>query len=255
MKSGTDSSESFSRGNVLAMDRETLIRSVTEEVLRQIRSSGDGSALLSSPSSTAGEYGLQRDSDGFPTVVCNVSNRHLHLSQTDLETLFGKGHLLTRQKDLIQPGEFACEEIVTVATQRGRCTERVRVLGPVRPQTQLEISRSDAYFLGLRVPVRLSGDLSDAAGCTLIGPAGTVILRSGVIVAMRHLHCPVETARQLGLADGQTVSVRAVSPAKPTLYEGVVVRARSKALLELHLDLDDANASGIMSGDRLQLLL
>lgn len=225
------------------MDRETLIQTVTEEVLRQLRPDGE-----------RGPDGLRRDASGLPTVLCNVSNRHLHVSQGDLDTLFGKGYALTRQKDLVQPGEFACEEIVTVATQRGRCTERVRILGPVRAQTQLEISRSDAYFLGLQAPVRNSGDLSEAAGCTLIGPAGTVILERGAIVATRHLHCPVEIARELGLTDGQVVSARAAHTAKPTTFGGVVVRVRTRARLELHLDLDDANAAGVMSGDRLQLI-
>ena len=269
----------------MKMDREALVRTVTEEVVRQLQMSqtespdetrsraigtgtdalpscsqasrGDSDRRLeqaadSALSQAAGDK-VVRDESDRALVVCTISNRHLHVSAADLETLFGKGHVLSRMKDLVQPGQFACEEVMTVATQRGRCLERVRVLGPVRARTQVEISRTDAYFLGLRPPVRSSGGLDGSPGCTLIGPAGTVVLAQGVIIANRHLHCPPETAAELGLKDGQIVCVRASHTDKPTIFGGVTVRVSTPARLELHLDMDDANGAGILNGDLLQL--
>jgi len=238
----------------MTADREALVRAVTDEVVRQLAALPRTGFRAAEEGVRTGD-GLERDASGVPVVPCNISNRHLHVSAADLDALFGKGHALTRMKDLMQPGQFACEEIVTVATQRGRCTERVRILGPARPRTQLEISRTDAYFLGLRPPVRNSGDLRGSAGCTLIGPAGTVILEEGVIIANRHLHCPAELAAELSLRDGQMVRARAAHADKPTIFESVTVRVATPARWELHLDLDDANAAGVLNGDRVQLLI
>lgn len=177
-----------------------------------------------------------------------VSNRHVHLSEEDTRALFGSEASLTRLRDLSQPGQFVAGELVQLAGPSGALTN-VRVLGPARPQTQVEISRTDAYRLGVRPPVRDSGQLGGTPGAVLLGPAGSVVLREGVIIAARHLHLPPDDASRLGLRDRQLVDVEIPGP-RAGLMHRVLVRVHPRFVLELHLDTDEANAYFVQSGDQ-----
>ena len=173
-------------------------------------------------------------------ILVETSARHLHLSAADLETLFGKGHELTKKKDLSQPGQFACEERVKVVGPRGELT--ASVLGPVRPATQVEISLSDARSIGVVAAIRESGDIAGTAGCRLVGPCGEVEISEGVIAAQRHIHMTPADAAEAGVADKDIVSVRLDTP-RPLVYGGVVVRVSEKFALAMHIDTDESNAA------------
>ena len=174
-------------------------------------------------------------------VLVETSARHVHLSQADLEVLFGAGACLTPKKDLSQPGQFACEERVDVIGPKGTLA-RVSVLGPTRGETQVEISLTDARSIGLVAPIRESGDLKDSGGCTLRGPAGEVTLSQGVIAAKRHIHATPEDAAELGVEDKQIVSVKVESAERSIILGDVVVRVSPKYALAMHVDTDEANA-------------
>lgn len=181
-------------------------------------------------------------------VPIGVSNRHIHLSAEHLEELFGAGYELKIQKELSQPGQYAAEETVTLVGPKGSI-ERVRVLGPVRKQTQVEISVTDCYKLGVKPVVRDSGQLKGTEKLTVVGPAGKVELEEGVIVAARHIHMHTDQAKAWGLTDGQKVRVR-VSGERPVIFEDVLVRVSPNFELELHLDTDEANAVVINNQSR-----
>jgi propanediol utilization protein/ethanolamine utilization cobalamin adenosyltransferase len=170
-----------------------------------------------------------------------VSNRHVHLSPADLAILFGNGHCLTKWKDLSQPGQFAAVETVKIVGPKG-FIDNVRVLGPVRKQTQVEISATDSFQLGVKPVVRDSGQLDGSEGVRLIGPNGSVELSSGVIVAARHIHMHPDQAIQWNLQDGQKVRVR-IDSARPVYFEEVLIRVNPQFQGELHLDTDEANAA------------
>jgi putative phosphotransacetylase len=180
-------------------------------------------------------------------IPIGVSNRHIHLSQVDLEALFGPGYQLKPQKDLLQPGQYAAGEAVILAGPKG-CIERVRVLGPVRKQTQAEISRSDAFRLGVTPPVRESGDLKGSCGITVIGPKGSVQLKEGLVIALRHIHMSPSDAKTYGVADGSRVQVK-LAGERGVIFDQVSVRVNEQFVLEFHLDTDEANASGVNPGD------
>ena len=176
-----------------------------------------------------------------------VSAQHVHLSQQDVEELFGEGHQLSPKLPLAQPGQFACEEQVRLIGPRGSI-DRVRVLGPARTESQVEISRTEGYRLGINAPVRMSGDLDGTPGLTLEGPAGQVELRNGVIYAQRHLHMTPTDARKLGLQNGDVVRVR-VEGEREVVFGDVAVRVSPTYKLEFHLDTDEANAADLDTGD------
>lgn len=175
-------------------------------------------------------------------ILVETSARHVHLSQADLDTLFGKGATLTHKKDLSQPGQFACEERVTVVGPK-RELKGVSILGPVRPNTQVEISLTDARSIGVAAPIRESGDIAGSAGCKLIGPCGEVEISEGVIVAKRHLHITPEDAAQFGLNDKQTICVKIPSNGRNTIFDDVVVRVSEKFATAMHIDTDESNAA------------
>lgn len=175
-------------------------------------------------------------------VLVEVSARHVHLTQQDLETLFGAGHALTPKKSLSQPGEFACEERVDVVGPK-RTLPGVSVLGPPRAATQVEISLTDARSIGATAPVRESGDIAGSGACKLVGPAGEVELAEGLIIAKRHVHLDTATAAELGLENQQIVSVRVDSEDRPTVFGNVVVRVSDKYAPAMHLDTDEGNAA------------
>ena len=180
---------------------------------------------------------------GARTIPIGVSARHIHLQPDHVERLFGAGRRLEPARWLLQPGEFATARTVTVAVDSGLTLERVRVLGPERPRTQIELSRTDAVGLGVQLPMRKSGDLAGTPEVTLIGPAGRV-RTDGVIRAGRHIHCSPEEAAGFGMKDGDEVSVRIPGPEGLT-FPKVLVRTHPGQKLIVHLDTDDANAAGV----------
>ena len=173
--------------------------------------------------------------------MVETSARHVHLTAEDVEILFGKGHELTNKKDLSQPGQFACEEKVTVKGPKGSL--KASILGPTRPASQVELSLTDARTIGVTVPVRESGDVAGSTGCVLEGPCGTVELKEGVIAAKRHIHMTTADAAELGVADKEIVQVK-LNTARPLTFGDVVVRVSDKFALAMHIDTDEANAAG-----------
>lgn len=185
-------------------------------------------------------------------VVVGVSNRHIHLSQEDLEKLFGVGYKLSRMKDMKQPGQFAAKETVTIQGKKGKF-EGVRILGPVRKETQVEISISDSFKLGVKPPIRESGKLDGTPGIKIIGPKGTIIKNKGVIVAGRHIHMPKFIADIRGYKDGEIVKVETSGERKVVLYN-VLLRVGSNMAKEIHLDMDEANAAGLKNDDYVKII-
>lgn len=180
-------------------------------------------------------------------INIGVSNRHVHLSNDILHILFGDDFNLSVKKDLCQPGEFASNSVVTIKTDKD-IIENVRVLGPVRNYTQVEISKTDAYKLGINPPVRDSGDLDDAVGVTLIGPCGSIYLDNVCIIATRHIHIPRSKAIELGLQDLEKVDVK-IFGEKGGIISNVSLKISDNYAFEMHVDTDDANAHLIKSGD------
>lgn len=174
-------------------------------------------------------------------VLVETSARHIHVTQEDLEILFGKGYELTKKKELSQPGQYACEERVQVVGPKG-LFPAVSILGPVRSATQVELSASDARSIGINAPLRESGDINASAGCKLIGPKGEIELSQGVIVAKRHIHATTADAEKFGLKDKQTVQVRVTSDERSLIFDDVVVRVSDSYALAMHIDTDESNA-------------
>lgn len=181
-----------------------------------------------------------------------LSNRHIHLSQEHLEILFGKGHELCKTKDLSQPGQYACEEKVDLVGPK-RTITGIRVLGPVRGATQLELSVSDAFTLGIKPMVRNSGDIEDTPGAKLIGPKGEIELHRGLIVAARHIHMHTSDAEDFGVADKDIVSIKVPGP-RGLVFDNVLVRVSDQYALEMHVDVEEGNAAGIKNGQMVELI-
>ena len=194
-------------------------------------------------------------------ILVETSARHIHLTQEAVEALFGAGHTLTKKKDLSQPGQFACEEKVTVVN---KCVDKrtgaevektltMSVLGPVRPETQVEVSFTDARTLGVSAPVRESGDVAGTPGAKLVGPAGEYVIDHGIIVAKRHIHLTPENAVDLGVENGQIVKVLVDTGAgRKTVFDDVVIRVKSSFAPAMHIDTDECNASaafGVVYGE------
>jgi Propanediol utilization protein len=192
---------------------------------------------------------LKKYKSGIPV---GISNRHVHLSASDRDVLYGENYRLTRRKDLKQPGQYACDEVVNIKGPKGEIT-KVRVLGPERKQTQVEISQSDCIKLGVNAPLRESGDLKESSPITIIGPKGTLSLSEGAITAQRHIHMSVGEAEKFGVQNGQIVSVKVNSP-KGGTYDNVLVRSGEAHSLEMHIDTDEANAMGIRNDDQVELI-
>lgn len=183
--------------------------------------------------------------DQQAVIPLGISNRHIHLSQQDLEILFGREGSLTKLKDLSQPGQYAAKECVTICGPKG-AIEKVRILGPVRPQTQVEILRSDCFKLGINAPVKMSGDLSGTPGITIVGPKGSVCLEQGVMVAQRHIHMTLADADRLQVQDGQIVTIQ-FDGLRGGSFNNVIIRANQQSALECHLDMEEANALDLTS--------
>lgn len=181
-----------------------------------------------------------------------ISNRHVHLSQSDLEVLFGKGFELTKMKDLSQPGQFAANEQVDLVGPK-RTISGVRILGPARKTTQAEISVTDAFTLGVAPVVKNSGDLEGTPGIKLVGPSGEVVLDRGCIVASRHIHMHTSDAENFGVKDKDVVSIRTGGP-RPVVFENVLVRVNTDYGLEMHVDTDEGNAALLKNGTMVELV-
>lgn len=175
--------------------------------------------------------------------IVETSARHVHVTQEHLEILFGKGYELTKKKDLSQPGQYACEERVTVVGPKKEL-KGVSILGPVRPASQVEIPLTDARSIGIAAPIRESGDIAGSGACKLVGPCGEVDLTEGVIAAKRHIHATPEDAEKLGVQDKDVVSVKIDTDGRSLVFGDVVVRVSPKFALAMHIDTDESNAAG-----------
>lgn len=189
---------------------------------------------------------------GKRIVPAAASNRHIHLCREDVDRLFGIGYMLTPIRNLSQPGQFACKESVAVCGPKGTI-ENIRVLGPERKETQVEISVTDSFRLGIDAVVRMSGNLEGTPGAKLIGPRGSIEITKGVIVSARHLHLSSKQAQSYSLKDGETISLRSGGQ-RSVLFDNVIVRAGGGHEMEVHLDTDEANAAMIKNGDYMEIV-
>ncbi len=185
-------------------------------------------------------------------VPIGVSARHIHLSREHIEILFGEGYELNVLKPLSQPGQFAAEETVAVVGTKGKF-DKVRILGPARGATQLEISRTDAFALGVNAPVRQSGNTAGTPGIKIIGPKGEVETQEGVIVAARHIHFHISDAERWNIKDGQLLKVK-VQGERPLIFKEVIARVSAQFALDMHIDTDEANAAGAKNGDQAEII-
>lgn len=207
--------------------QENLVQKIVEEVLQQV---------LKNQSSTP--------HDG--KIPIGVSARHVHLAQAEVEQLFGENYQLTPKFELSQPGQFAAEETVVIAGPKGSI-ERVRILGPARSLSQVEVSWTDAMKLGLKPPLRISGDIQGSSPVTLIGPKGSVVLNEGLIIAQAHIHMSPADSARFQVVDGQSVQIK-VEGIRPIILSNVVIRVSERYRLEMHIDTDEANAGLIQQG-------
>ncbi len=189
----------------------------------------------------------ERSFENRLVVPIGISNRHVHLSREDMDVLFGCGTSLTRLKAVKQPGQYAAEETVTLKGPKGEL-QRVRVLGPLRNATQVEISTADSFTLGVKAPLRMSGDLDGSSGIEIIGPRGRVTKNDGTIVAWRHIHISPQEAEQYKLTDGMEIDIE-TKGARAGILRHVVVRVSSDAVLEMHVDVEEANGLGLKNSD------
>ncbi|MFB3893040.1 MAG: phosphate propanoyltransferase [Phycisphaerae bacterium] len=220
-------------------------REQVERIVRQVVREQFAARLAAGEGQLAAEYSSN--------LVVNVSARHLHITTEDLARLFGPGAELTVYRWLYQPGEFASEQQVTIVGPRQRKIENVRILGPVRDYTQVEISLTDSIMLGIEAPVRPSGSIEGTPGCTVIGPRGSIRLARGVIRAERHVHMNPADADAYGFADRQYVRLRVESDCAMT-FERVLCRVDPRVLLEVHLDTDEGNACNLVNATNVELL-
>ncbi|GAA0086521.1 phosphate propanoyltransferase [Clostridium sp. CTA-7] len=205
--------------------------------------------LLEAVQANGANTEVKNDSSEIPV---GVSNRHVHLSQGDLNILFGEDYHLAKMKDLSQPGQYACKETLTICGPKG-AIEKIRILGPTRSKTQVEVLAGDCFKLGVAKHPRLSGDLCKTPGVTLIGPKGSVQLEEGVIVAQRHIHMTPEDAKSFGVSDGQVVSIK-FDDLRGGIYSNVAIRANDASKLECHIDTEEANAMNISSSSKIKII-
>lgn len=221
----------------------TLDRRTVEEIVRRVVLGRFDAACCSGG----------RNAPGVPELVVSISARHAHLTDADVETLFGKGRTLTKMKDLYQDGFFAAEETVMVVGPRRRMLPSVRILGPTRSASQVELAFTDAISLGINPPVRESGKLEGSGGCVLVGPAGVVELKQGVIRAERHVHMGPADAAYYGVADKEHMKL-IVHGACKTTFENILVRVGQGIKLEVHLDTDEGNAADLEHAAKVELV-
>ncbi len=237
-----------------------ISRSAVEALVRQLLKETDGKAdgvadAVVSVLNQSGE--AQSNAVVQPKkseLVVSISARHIHLTDADVETLFGKGKKLTKMKDLYQDGFFAANETVMLIGPRKRMLPSVRILGPTRKESQVELAFTDAISLGLDPPVRESGKLEGTPGCVLVGPAGVVDLKKGVIRAARHVHMSPEEAAYYGVKDKDMMKLRVTSGECSVVFEDVLVRVGKNIKLEVHLDTDEGNAVDLEHATKVELI-
>jgi propanediol utilization protein len=224
----------------------TLQRSEVERLVREVLTQ----KLTGGPAS----QGRSKSQAGGPPhpLVVNVSARHMHVTPAHLEILFGPGAKLTKLKDLYQQGEFASEQVVTIVGPRQRIIPSVRILGPVRDYTQIEVSYTDGIYLGIDLPLRISGNHQDTPGCTILGPKGSITIEKGVIRAARHVHMSTEDMAYYGVKDGDDMKLKIEGPCGVT-FDRLKVRYHPKVILEVHIDTDEGNACDLESATRMEL--
>lgn len=193
----------------------------------------------------------KKNQEGYK-VPLGVSARHIHLTQEHVEILFGKGYTLTKKKELMG-GQFAANEMVTIVGAKLRAIENVRVLGPTRKKSQIEISQTDTFKLGVKAPIRESGQIENSAPICIVGPKGSVYLKEGCIIAKRHIHMSPEDAMKAGVKDGDEVSVR-IDNERSTVFNHVQIRVDDSFTLEMHIDTDEANGSHVKTGDSVTII-
>ena len=185
-------------------------------------------------------------------ITVGLSNRHIHLSEKDLFTLFGEGYTLTKLKDLSQPGQYAAEEVVDIVGPKGKI-EKIRILGPSRDYTQVELSMADARAIGVVAPVRESGNLEGSPGCKVIGPKGEIEIEKGVIIAHRHIHMSPDDAKYFNVSNKEVVSVE-TQGIRSIVFNNVIIRVSPLFSLEMHIDIEEGNAAGLKNGDVVNLI-
>jgi putative phosphotransacetylase len=198
---------------------------------------------------------LGRGSSGpAPVLVVNSSARHMHITQENLEVLFGKGHQLGVHRWLYQEGQFAAKETVTLIGPRKRMIPNLRILGPTRNLTQVELSRTDAISLGIEAPVRMSGDIEGTPGCLIMGPAGSLEMKNGVIRAARHVHMSPADAEFYGVEHKDMMKLKVTADQCTTTFDDLLVRVDESFKLEVHIDTDEANACDLDRADKVELV-
>ncbi|WP_299734627.1 phosphate propanoyltransferase [uncultured Endozoicomonas sp.] len=222
------------------LETEQLLKHIVDQVIVECTAM----VLSTSDSVAVNENGNNSDNNnGKKEIPVETSARHVHLCQKDVEALFGAGHQLTPKRELSQPGQYLCEERVTVIGPKGTF-ENVAVLGPARPDSQVEISRTDSRQLGVNAPLKESGDIAGSPGVFLYSGAGMVKLEAGVIIARNHIHMTSADAQRLGVQDKQEVDVR-IETDRPVTFHRVLVRVKDSFALAMHIDFDEANAVGL----------
>ncbi len=222
---------------------ESLVREVLTQRLR---------GNITPPASQ--ERSVYAPNSGPPNpLVVNVSARHMHVKPADLETLFGPGAKLTKLKDLYQQGEFASEQLVTVVGPRQRIIPNVRILGPVRDYTQIELSYTDGIYLGVDLPLKTSGDHANTPGVTILGPKGAINLTQGVIRAERHVHMSTQDMAYYNVKDGDYLKLKITGPCGVT-FDRMKVRYHPKVILEVHIDTDEGNACDLETATKMELV-
>lgn len=227
-------------------NQSTLDRSLIERIVRQVVLHGANGTSAPTPAAKSADAGLN--------LIVSISARHVHLTDAHVETLFGPGHKLTPEKPLYQDGFYAAAETVMLVGPRRRMLPTVRVLGPTRPHSQVELALTDAISLGIDAPVRLSGNVRGTPGCVLVGPHGVVELEEGVIRAARHVHMNFHHAAQYGVKNGDLMKLRIESPACSVVFEDLIVRADPASKLEVHIDTDEGNACCLDAASKVELL-
>jgi len=230
-----------------ALDRREVEALVREVLIQRLR------GQINAPPARERHASMGQVAGGPPhPLVVNVSARHMHVTPTDLEILFGQGAKLTKLKDLYQEGEFASEQLVTLVGPRHRIIPNVRILGPVRNYTQVELSYTDGIYLGIDLPLRISGNHENTPGVTVLGPKGALNINKGVIRAERHVHMSEADMAYFGVKDGDDMKLKIDGPCGVT-FDRVKVRFHPKVVLEVHIDTDEGNACDLESATRMEL--
>jgi putative phosphotransacetylase len=238
---------------MVAAGAKTLDRREVEQLVREVLTQRLRGQIT--PPATREQSWSGKPQVGGPPhpLVVNVSARHMHVTPEHLEVLFGRGAKLTKLKDLYQEGEFASEQLVTIVGPRQRIIPNVRILGPVRNYTQIELSYTDGIYLGIDLPLRISGNHENTPGVTIMGPKGAMTIDKGVIRAERHVHMSTEDMNYFGVKDGDYMKLHIAGPCGVT-FDRVKVRYHPKVVLEVHIDTDEGNACDLESATHMELI-